>query len=338
MRLSGRSSFHRALLAASWLLMTAVVAIGCTPRTQGLGPVREEPRLEGGALVSVDGTRLPVSVWLAEGREKAVIVALHGFNMYRNYFAEPAAWWASQGLSVYAYDQRGFGDGPEPGIWGGDAAMTADARAMLRAVRARHPDVPIYLLGSSMGGAVALTALAEEDRVGLAGAVLVAPAVWGGEAMHPMFRASLWLSAHLTPWNRATGGGLRRSPTDNIDYLYKLAAEPQVIKYTRVDAIYGLTGMMGEGLAAARRVRIPLLVLYGRNDEIIPPEPVGLMRRKLSTRYRYVEYPDGWHMLLHDKQSKRVWRDIAAWIADSEAELPTPGFGSAHRSSASDPS
>lgn len=324
MRPTGGFRIHSALLAACWLLLTAVVAVGCTPSVQGLGPQRAEARLDDNVLVAIDGVRLPVAVWPAEGEERAVLVALHGYAMYRNYFEEPAAWWAEQGLTTYAYDQRGFGGGPEPGIWGGNEAMTADARAMLRAVRRKYPETPIYLLGCSMGAAVALTALAKGDEIGLAGAILVAPAVWGGEAMHPVYRAGLWVSAHMTPWNRATGRGLRIRPTDNIDILYKYGADPLVIKYSRIDAVYGLTSMMGEGLAAASEVKTPLLVLYGANDEIIPPEPVGLMRRKLTTPYRYVEYPQGWHMLLHDKQSKQVWRDIAAWIADREAELSTP--------------
>lgn len=316
---------QRSVLLSLCLFLVSVWAGGCAPRVQGLGPTTGEPRLVDDALVTTDGVRLPVASWPAQGRERAVLVALHGYNMYRNYFADPAEWWADQGLTVYAYDQRGFGGSPEPGIWGGEAAMAADAKAMLVAVRRRHPESPLYLLGCSMGAAVALAALAERGEVEPDGAILIAPAVWGGEAMHPVFRAGLWLSAHLTPWNRATGSGLRRRPTDNIEILYRLGDDPLVIKYSRVDAVYGLTNMMGAGLAAAPRVRTPLLILYGANDEIIPPEPIGLLRRRLSASHRYVEYPDGWHMLLHDKQRHQVWRDIATWIADPQAPLPATG-------------
>ena len=312
---------------ASFCLAMALLVVGCTPRVQGLGPEIGSPRLEADAFVAADGQRLPVSSWPAPGSPRAVIVALHGYNMYRNYFAEPAAWWAAQELTVYAMDQRGFGGGPKPGIWGGGEAMAADARGMLAAVRARHPGVPLYLVGVSMGAAVALKSLAGADERLLDGAVLIAPAVWGGEALHPLLRAGMWLTAHLTPWNRATGGGLRRRPTDNIDYLYRLGDDPLVIRYSRIDSVYGLSQLMGQGLAAAPEVTTPLLVLYGANDEIIPRRPVELMLARLRAPHRYVEYQNGWHMLLHDKQAEQVWRDIAAWIANPKAPLPSGAPG-----------
>src|SRR3546814_4230142 len=40
---------------------------------------------------------------------RAVILGLNGFNDYSNAFSEPAAYWATQGIITYAYDQRGFG-------------------------------------------------------------------------------------------------------------------------------------------------------------------------------------------------------------------------------------
>ena len=306
---------HASMAGLCLAVLVGTAALGgCTPREQQLGPTVAPPMLQDDVLVATDGVRLPMAVWPASRRPRAVVVALHGYNMYRRYFDDPAAWWAEQGLTVYAYDQRGFGAAPEPGIWGGSEAMAADARAMLAAVRARHPDTPVYLLGCSMGAAVTLKALAGADAPAVDGAVLVAPAVWGGEALNPVFRMTMWLSAHLTPWNRATGGGLRRRPTDNVDILRRLGRDPLVIKYSRVDAVYGLTRLMGEGLAAAPDVKAPLLVLYGANDEIIPRGPVELMRSRLTVENEYIVYEDGWHMLLHDKQRERVWRDVADWL------------------------
>lgn len=303
--------------------LLALLLAACAPRVQGLGPEAVVPRLDSDALIAGDGARLPMAVWPAAGKPRAVLVALHGYNMYRNYFADPAPWWAERGITVYAYDQRGFGAAPEPGIWGGNEAMAADARAMVAAVRQAHPGTPLYLLGCSMGAAVALLVLGQDPEPAIDGAILIAPAVWGGEALNPLLRAGMWLTAHTTPWNRATGGGLRRRPTDNIDVLYRFGDDPLVIKYSRVDAIYGLTNLMGDALAAGPRVKAPLLILYGANDELVPPGAIDLLRRKLKAPHRFVQYPDGWHMLLHDKQARQVWRDIATWIDDSQAVLPS---------------
>jgi acylglycerol lipase len=77
-----------------------------------------------------DGAKLPLHVWPAEDAvtPKAVIVALHGFNDYGTFIKAAAAYWASHGIAVYAYDQRGFGDAPNRGIWPGGEALVDDLR------------------------------------------------------------------------------------------------------------------------------------------------------------------------------------------------------------------
>ena len=306
--------------AMVWVLMAAAAA--CAPRVQSFGPSVEAARLEPEVFVSGDGRRLPFQSWAA-AEPTAAIVALHGFNDYRAAFAEAAQWWAGRGVATYAYDQRGFGEAPERGIWGGAAAMASDARTFVRLVKERHPGLPVYLMGDSMGGAVTLLALAGEDAPEVAGGILVAPAVWGGRAMNPAFRFGIWFAAHTTPWNYATGAGLRRIPSDNDEMLRRLWRDPLVIKQTRVDAVYGLTQLMGEAIDAAPSVKAPLLVLYGKRDEIVPSGPVADLVSALKSPHRLALYNEGYHMLLRDLQRQKVWRDVAAWIADPAAPLPS---------------
>ena len=84
-----------------------------------------------------------------------MLLALHGFNdTARNYMAESAALFTDQGLAVYGYDQRGFGSAPHPGIWPGAESLAADATAAAALLRARHPGLPLWMMGESMGAAV----------------------------------------------------------------------------------------------------------------------------------------------------------------------------------------
>lgn len=310
------------VLALLALLPMLLLVAACAPRMQGLGPALGPPRLQAGALVGVDGTRLPLSIWPA-AEPKAVVLALHGFNDYRKSFEAAAEWWAGQGITTYAFDQRGFGASAEPGIWGGRRAMAEDVRAALELLRRRHPGLPVYLLGESMGGAVALTAMTGPAVPAVDGLILSAPAVWGARAMNPLYRAGLWLWAHLAPGELVTGRGLNRLASDNISMLRALAKDPLVIKRTRVDALYGLTRTMGAALQAAPRVEAPVLVLFGAHDEIMPAGAVADMVRAMAPKPRIAVYPNGWHMLLRDCQAPVVWRDIAAWIADPAAPLPS---------------
>ena len=303
----------------------------CAPMVQEVLPAVRAPALVAESdlrYLAADGRELPVRVWTAEGEAKAVILALHGFNDYSNAFADPATWWAARGVTTYAYDQRGFGTADEAGLWPGVAPMVADLRAMTAQVRARHSDAPIFLLGVSMGGAVVLAALGEPPVPGdplaeIGGAVLVAPAVWGRATMNPLYRVSLWLGAHILPWQKVTGRGLDIRPSDNIEMLRALGRDPLVIKETRIDAIYGLANLMDAALAASAHVEAPLLVLYGARDEVIPKRPTRLMFDRLNGPHRFAFYGEGYHMLLRDLQAQTVWRDVLAWTQDSAAPLPS---------------
>ena len=305
-----------------WLTLAS-----CTPRIEPAGPAIAAPRLDGSVFIASDGGRLPLKVWPANGQSRAVIVALHGFNDYSNAFIGPAAWWSARGITTYAYDQRGFGAAPNAGLWAGAETLARDHGEVAVAVKRRHPGVPFYLLGESMGGAVAMVALAERRLGGVDGAILVAPAVWGEDALNPVYRGLLWLASHTLPGNRLSGRGLDIRASDNDEMLRALSRDPLVIKETRIDVVYGLVKLMDRALGLSGKVSTPLLVLYGARDEVIPEEATGRMLERMTAPHRLVLYPEGWHMLLRDRQAEVVWRDVQAWVTDPSRALPSAHEG-----------
>lgn len=313
---------RRARLALWAAIVLATAA--CAPARQTIGPNAAAPRLAGGHFITSDGVHLPYRAWLPDGKAKAVILAVHGMNEHSRAFAMPAESWRANNIATYAYDQRGFGGAPQRGIWPGRETLVEDLKVMTRLVRARHPGAPVYLLGVSMGGGVVLAAIGGRQPLPAAGAILVAPAVWGRKTMPALYPPVLWLAAHTVPWMEVTGDDIRRVPSDNIPMLRELSRDPRVIKATRIDAIYGVVGLMDAALAAAGRVRMPVLLLYGEKDRIIPKKPTLAVLRRLPRAGRRVAlYRDGWHMLLRDLQRAVVHRDVAAWIADKSAPLPS---------------
>jgi alpha-beta hydrolase superfamily lysophospholipase len=162
-----------------------------------------------------------------------------------------------------------------------------------------------------------------ERRPPVEGVILVAPAVWGWSNLPFHYRAVLWLSAHLIPGKSFTGSGLDIWPSDNIEMLRALSADPLVIKETRVDAVYGLVNLMDSALAEAVNIRVPTLLLYGANDQIVPPEPVGLFVADLDPNHRVAVYESGYHMLLRDLEAQVVIDDVAIWIDAPHRALPS---------------
>ncbi len=316
-----RSTARRVGAGASFALALALGAAGCAPRIEPPGPAVAPPRLEAGSIVAADGARLPLRRWLPAGAPRAAIVALHGFNDYAAAFERAGRFWAACGVATYAYDQRGFGAAPHPGIWPGARALAEDAGTALRLIAARHPGTPVYLLGDSMGGAVALLVSTAPGRPAFAGTILVAPAVRGRRHMSLAERWTLWLLVRAAPWLALSGGGLGVTPSDNAAMLRALARDPKVIKETRVDAIHGLVTLMDAALAAAPLLVGPTLIVYGRRDQLVPAAATAdlLAGVPAGSPVRAAAYDDGYHMLLRDLAAERVLADIAAWIADPAA-------------------
>ncbi len=320
---------RRRPLARLALLLTLLIApAACAPLVIEAGPADRRPWLvDDHAALMADGTRLPLRAWRPKGEAAAAVVALHGFGDYSNAFAEFGPTLAAAGVAVFAPDQRGFGRAGRWGRWHGADAMVADARALVALVRAELPGRPVFLMGESMGGAVAMLAMTEAGSAD--GAILSAPAVWGRQWM-PWYQAwSLELAGHTIPWLPLNPRGLPFKPSDNIEMLRRLGRDPLFLKNPRVDAVYGLVELMDAAQDAAPDVRGPLLVLYGGRDDLVPKKPTCAMLGKLRSRpptepdLRVVLYPNGYHMLFRDLQGGRVVADIAAWAKDPEAQLPS---------------
>ena len=234
----------------------------------------------------------------------------------------PGPFWAAHGITTVAYDQRGFGQAPDTGIWAGKETLRQDLADCVEAARAKYPHVPVYVLGESMGGAVALSALATQRPPRADGIVLVAPAVWSRSDMPLSYRVVLWLTAHTMPWLELSGKGLKIWPSDNIEMLRKLSRDPLFQHRTRADAIYGLVNLMDNARHAPEKLSPdapPILFLYGANDQIIPKEPTTAVIAALGKRAEVKRYPHGYHMLLRDLDGKMVWTDILDWIASGRS-------------------
>ena len=307
----------------------AASASACAPVVQEARPrdaAFTGPRLLDGAFTSFDGTRLPMQVWPAAGEPWAAIVGLHGMNDYANAFHLAAPVWAAHGVTTYAYDQRGFGRAPQRGVWAGPELMTEDLRVLTSLVRTRHPHALIAVAGISMGGAVAIEAFASPRPPEAHRLVLLAPAVWGWSSQPLAYKTLLWIAAHAVP------GMVLEPPesvlkkiraTDNIEELRRMGRDRNLIWGARPDAIYGLVDLMERASDEISRLVVPTLYLSGARDEIITRKPTFAAVRSRSPAVRTAWYPDGWHLLLVDRQRERVLGDVLAFLRDPVAPLPS---------------
>ncbi len=327
------SMINKGFLSIGLLLWVLGGLSACTSAKVMPGKQAREPQLiQSPVFQASDGTDLYARAWLPKKQPKAVILLLHGFNEYSGAFDEVGQSLAQKGIAVWAYDQRGFGRSAYRGLWSSAEQMAQDAAEMARLLIQQYPQQSIYLLGTSMGGAVALLAankLAEVEAISnsfpsnttqasVAGVILSAPAVWTS-ATQPFYqRWALEIAVKFVPGWAPTGESLGIRPTDNVALQRKIWSDPWMIREgSRMDTVAGLVDLMNKAFAAADQLKVPVLLLYGDKDELIPPEPIDRLWERLpktQSATQQKRYPQGWHMLMRDLQGETVLQDIAAWV------------------------
>jgi alpha-beta hydrolase superfamily lysophospholipase len=283
---------------------------------------------------TADGSNLAARVW-NHPKPQQIVLGVHGFNDYSKSFERMAQHLVAEThATVYAYDQRGFGANPMPGVWPGSESLIDSLRQIAAQLRERHPNLPLTVIGESMGGAVLLLAASEAPGLAADQLILKAPAVWGAQSMPFYQRFSLYAMNMIAPEMSFTGRGLSSlgiRPTNDPEVSRDLSRDPLFIKATRVSSLAGVTELMGRAQTQNQLPRQRSLVLYGLRDRIIPPPPVCDWLTHLNNSSLQADatdvliYPDGWHLLTRQLRSREPLQDMARWLQNTALpHLQTP--------------
>jgi alpha-beta hydrolase superfamily lysophospholipase len=216
---------------------------------------------------------------------------------------------------VYAPDVRGNGCSPgQRGYverWG---EYREDLRRFIAAVRQEEPDQPIFLLGNSLGGLIVLDYVLHRPE-GIRGVIAASPPLGRLGVPAPLLALGRVLSRVWPRFSVRTG----------MD-LSGLARDPAVVETVLADPLFHRKGTarlstevdsaIKRVQAAAPRFPLPLLVLHGSADRMVPPDGsrvfvprVGHADRKLR------EYAGAFHVLFADLDREQVLTDVEQWIA-----------------------
>jgi pimeloyl-ACP methyl ester carboxylesterase len=184
----------------------------------------------------------------------------------------------------------------------------------------------VAVIGDSMGSAAAIAAFGSDDPPAADRLILVAPAVWGWSTLPDAYALTLWVGAHTFPWRAVSpprNVTRSRTASDNREELLRAGRDPHMIWSTRIDAVYGLVGLMERASQRAANLNGDVLYLYGAHDQIIPHTSAVAAARRLPPTARTAYYEDGYHWLLRDLQREVVYADVLAFIQDPDAPLPS---------------
>lgn len=264
----------------------------------------------------IGGLDLHARVWLPDAKPLAVIALAHGLGEHLGRYDHVAQRLVSAGYAVYAVDHRGHGRSPgrRANIERFDHVLSDFCAFAGRAAR-QHPGADLYLLGHSMGGAIAFAAaLRLQDR--LRGLVLSAPA--------------LAVEDRLPAWQKTAARVLAAvAPTVGVLKLDASAVsrDPQVVREYENDPLVHHGSVPArtavELLDAtrtfrdlARRVTQPILVMHGTADRLVPLAPTRVVHQSIASKDRTLRYYDGlYHELFNEPERDRVLDDVVGWLA-----------------------
>jgi acylglycerol lipase len=267
-----------------------------------------------GELEGTKGMALAWQAWLPDQDPKAAVILSHGLAEHSGRYAHVATCLVRHGYGVYALDHRGHGrsQGRRAQI-DRMAYVVDDLHAFVGLVRSEQPAKPLFLLGHSMGGAVAVNYTLEHPDE-LAGLVLSAPAVVIENAPAVQVRVGKILSAIApgfpllaldgTAVSRDTGV-VHAYDTDPLNYRGKI---PVRTLAELVDTAEQVPDRLGD-------LRLPILLLQGTADRLVPLSATRLVHDRVSSPDRTLRLYEGlYHEVFNEPERDQVLADLCDWL------------------------
>ncbi|MEO1089653.1 MAG: alpha/beta fold hydrolase [Pseudomonadota bacterium] len=298
--------------------LLASLLTGCGPQFVDHGSDVRSAGLTDTAYVAADGVRLPAQRYAPEGEPRAIVLALHSFGDFGLAFEQVGPALAARGFAVVAPDQRGFGQSPAFGRWWGHDVMVADAVTLAGLLRDEFGDLPVILLGESMGGAVAMLAA---TPAGADAVILAAPAVRAELPHRWAWDVGFRTAATVVPWyTREVDHGEATLTEVARD---RLADDPRVLREVRADTYWGLL-RLANAASALPAGRLPrTLLLFGDEDSVVPDVSLCELASRLGNDSASWVYPGGGHRLMQEPAGLATLDSMVAWIEDPSAAAPS---------------
>ena len=303
-------------------------------------------------LDASDHTRLYVNAWMPPGDPKAVVMASHGMAEHSGRYARLGAALTEAGFALYAHDQRGHGRTAANGVLGhyanrdGWNKVVGDLASLSASISQRHPGVPVFLLGHSMGSYIAQAYLLHHSA-SVQGAVL------SGSNFQPvsLYRSAAVI-ARLERWRQgATGRSaiIEFLSFGSFNKAFKPVRTPfdwlsrdqqEVDKYVSdplcgfrctnqfwLDMLGGLQQISKKSSLAQIDKSLPMLIIGGECDPVSEGRRLKDLAGALTgTDHALVTlklYPQARHEILNETNREAVTRDLLAWLEQALSE-PRP--------------
>lgn len=263
---------------------------------------------------TADGLQLFCQTWVPD-TPKAVLVVVHGLGDHSERYGAFIRYFVERGFAVALYDQRGHGRSEgERGHVEQFQDFLQDLAQFVQTTKERFPKLPMFLVGHSFGGQIALNFVVRYAK-GLRGIVLCSPNV--------LLKLPVpnW-KKKLADWSRNSMGHIKLTHQLDSKLLSHDAAvvkaydeDPLVFNYVTARLGSLIMHNLDIIMALASRIHLPALFLQAGSDEICSPEGTkAFFRRVPIARKMFKIYEGMYHELFNETDRDKVFSDTEGWL------------------------
>uniref|UniRef100_A0A671YTF0 Monoglyceride lipase n=1 Tax=Sparus aurata TaxID=8175 RepID=A0A671YTF0_SPAAU len=268
-------------------------------------------------IVNADGLHLFCRYWEPADPPRALVFVAHGAGEHCGWYAEIAQRLKELSLLVFAHDHVGHGQSE------GDRMNIKDFQVYIRdslqhidVMKARHPDLPVFIVGHSMGGAISILTACERPG-DFAGVVLIAPMV----QMNPDSATPFKVPHYVHSFSQL------RQLSYSTDISFFLSRQVEAYDTDELNFHGGMRVSFGMQLmgAAARiereipSISWPFLLLHGDADKLCDIRGSRMMHENAPSSDKKLKvYDGGYHALHHDlpEVAESVLKEVTTWITE----------------------
>ncbi|XP_011806125.1 PREDICTED: monoglyceride lipase isoform X3 [Colobus angolensis palliatus] len=248
-------------------------------------------------LVNADGQYLFCRYWKPAGTPKALIFVSHGAGEHCGRYEELAQMLMGLDLLVFAHDHVGHGQSE------GERMVVSDFHVFVRDVlqhvdsmQKDYPGLPVFLLGHSMGGAIAILTAAERPGH-FAGMVLISPLVLANPESATTFKVDIY----------------------NSDPLICRAGLKVCFGIQLLNAVSRVE-------RALPKLTVPFLLLQGSADRLCDSKGAYLLMESAKSQDKTLKIYEGAYHVLHKELpevTNSVFHEINMWVSQRTATAGT---------------
>jgi len=308
---------QRQALYAGWQQAVARMA---TPAPST--PAKEMPiGHSSGHFSTDDGLALFWQSWQPVSPPRSVILLVHGLAEHSGRYPHVGTSLAKAGHTVYACDLRGHGwspDGRKPGRVHIESfsEYLADVSGLYALANSRHPGMPVFLLGHSMGGLISMTYALDHAPL-LAGAIISSPAIAPNPAA-PIPKALLVLVGILS----RLAPGLRFASKLDTSML---SHDPAVVAAYDQDPLvsHSVSARWFSEASTAMQslqtrpseLQIPMLLMQSGEDVLVDPEATRRWAEAApADQLEFIHWPGFYHEMFNETGKAEVLSRVHQWL------------------------